>query len=97
MVTGKTRKATRKDTVRHKEAQKLTVQTDPGPEKCKTTANEDQQRSEHVYFIKTKKLKCQLTSYFMPSSMSATATSTGARPRPVTQCTPIQVAGSSEQ
>merc|ERR1711884_895481 len=35
------------------------------------------------------------SSYFMPSSISATATKTGARPRPVTQCTPTQVSGSS--
>lgn len=35
------------------------------------------------------------SSYFMPSSIRAIATSTGALPRPVTQCTPTQVSGFS--
>ena len=33
------------------------------------------------------------SSYFMPSSIRAIATRTGALPRPVTQCTPTQVSG----
>ena len=35
------------------------------------------------------------SSYFMPNSIRAIATSTGALPRPVTQCTPTQVSGFS--
>ena len=39
-------------------------------------------------------MKSLLTSYFIPSSMRAVATRTGARPSPVTQWTPMQVSGS---
>ena len=40
-------------------------------------------------------MKSTASSYFIPSSISASATITGARPRPATQCTATQESGFS--